>query len=105
MAITLEEYADALNLDLKCTRLPNQSRSSEWNVKLIDTSTMGEVKNIYVHDTNTASTPVGRGSTPGNAMMDYTKKIEGKKISVGLIGGDKDKILIVPVLQSVCGYH
>jgi len=67
--MNIEEYADALNVDLIIRRYCNQ-----------DNRYMAEFENAEIKEGNCPNGIYGSGKTAAEAIVDYVEQIKGKRI-------------------------
>ncbi len=65
------EYADILNLDLKITYHHNQDGRFSADLERVEVMRDGGLSGVY-----------GNGPTPAAAILDYAKRLQGKRIAV-----------------------
>lgn len=85
--MTVEEYADALNLELEIRRYPNQDgryTAQFANCDMKERADDGCLTGAY-----------GNGKSPSQAIADYIQQIEGKILVVGA-GTDYRRQYLVP---------
>lgn len=81
--MNIQEYCDALNLDIIIRYYPNQN--SRWCAR-IDRAEIAEGRMlISAH---------GNGDCPFNALADYLTRIRGKKIIIDSYGKDRREYIV-----------
>lgn len=85
--MNIEEYCDALNLELRIIRYPNQN--NRYSAAFEDCEIKEDAADSFLTST------YGDGGTPGSAICDYLNKIRGKVLVVGA-GSDKRRQYVVP---------
>lgn len=84
--MTIEEYADALNLELEIRRYPNQFNRYIASFKGCETKDEPE--------SSVLSSTYGQGYGPLSAIDDYASKIKGKVLVINAMGGDRREYLV-----------
>jgi len=87
--MTITEYVDAINCNIKITYYHNQD--NRWCASFEH----AEIKD-YKGSGILASTH-GNGKTPNNALLDYLTQIAGKTLVFNATGGDKRREYKVPM--------
>ena len=91
--MTLTEYCDTLNLNLKITYHHNRgSRYSARFEGLVEIKADGMLSSCR-----------GEGTSPLAALLDFVKAIQGKTIVLNAAGGDKRREYRVPMSLEVAG--
>jgi hypothetical protein len=86
--MNIEEYADALNLQLEITRYPNQS--NRYTARFANCETKDDA------DSGCLTSAYGNGHCPGSAIDDYLDKIRGRVLVVDAMSPDNRRQYVVP---------
>ena len=87
--MTLTEYCDAMNLQLRLNYYPNQS--NRWSVNITDL----EMKEDY-----SLRIVYGNGSSPDEALVDYVDKIKGQMIVIDAMDTNRREYVVPTTLMA-----
>lgn len=91
--MNIEEYADALNLDLVIQRYPNQSNRYSARFDRCETKESA--------DSSCLEGTYGNGRSPQGAVEDYIDKIRGRVLVVdAMMGNDRRQYVVPKELQA-----
>jgi hypothetical protein len=93
--MNIEEYADALNLQLDITRHANQGNrytASFEHCEIKDSAESSVLSSAY-----------GNGYSPATAIEDYAKKIKGKLLVVNAMSLDRREYFVPRTLTGLEG--
>ena len=86
--MNIEEYADALNLELEIRRYPNQQNRYTASFEDCDTKTSA--------DSGVIEGTYGNGDSASAAIIDYVNQIRGKILVHRPFDGEKRREYVVP---------
>ena len=86
--MNIEEYADALNLELEIRRYPNQCNRYAASFENCETKASA--------DDGCLTGTYGNGDSPSGAVVDYVQQIRGKILVHQAYSGDKRREYVVP---------